>query len=70
MPPKSSGHAVIRALALLGFVAVGQKGSHVKLRHFDGRVVIVPLHRELAAGTLSPVCRQASVSVDELRKRF
>lgn len=31
---------------------MGQRGSHVKLRSTDGRVVIVPMHSELKAGTL------------------
>jgi predicted RNA binding protein YcfA (HicA-like mRNA interferase family) len=31
------------------------QGSHAKLRHPDGRVVIVPLHRTLARGTLGSI---------------
>ena len=41
------------------------KGSHAKLRHPDGRVVIVPLHRSLARGTLASILRQAGISVVE-----
>jgi predicted RNA binding protein YcfA (HicA-like mRNA interferase family) len=37
----------------------------VKLKHEDGRVVIVPVHREVAVGTLRSILRQASLSVDE-----
>lgn len=50
--PAISGRQAIRALSKGGFVRVGQRGSHVKLRHRDGRVVIVPIHGELARGTL------------------
>ncbi len=46
--PVASGSEVIHALNRIGFGQVGQRGSHVKLRHADGRTVIVPLHRELA----------------------
>jgi predicted RNA binding protein YcfA (HicA-like mRNA interferase family) len=44
---------------------MSQRGSHVKLRNAAGRTVIVPLHRELALGTLRSILRQAGLSVDE-----
>ena len=53
-----SGADVVRALQRAGFSQVGQKGSHVKLRRErDGRTqtVIVPLHAELAPGTLASI---------------
>jgi predicted RNA binding protein YcfA (HicA-like mRNA interferase family) len=41
----------------------------VKLRQAASRrTVIVPLHRELAAGTLRSVPRQANLPVEELRR--
>jgi predicted RNA binding protein YcfA (HicA-like mRNA interferase family) len=67
--PVVSGAAVIAALRRAGFVYVRTKGSHTKLRHAEsGRTVIVPLHRELARGTVASVLRQASLSVDEFRQ--
>jgi predicted RNA binding protein YcfA (HicA-like mRNA interferase family) len=33
----------------------------------DGRVVIVPLHRELATGTLASILRQAGMDRAELQ---
>ncbi|HET7146217.1 MAG TPA: type II toxin-antitoxin system HicA family toxin [Gaiellaceae bacterium] len=54
-----------RALGKRGFARVSQRGSHVKLRNEAGRTAIVPLHRELAPGTLRSVLRQAGLSVDE-----
>lgn len=47
---------------------MGQRGSHVKVRHADGRTVIVPMHRELARGTLRSILRQADFSADEFRE--
>ncbi|MDA8281224.1 MAG: type II toxin-antitoxin system HicA family toxin [Actinomycetota bacterium] len=64
--PVLSGADAVRALAKAGFVRVSQRGSHVKLRHGDGRVAIVPLHKELARGTLQSVLRQAGISPEEL----
>lgn len=57
----------MRALEKAGFSQVSHKGSHVKLRNDAGRTVIVPLHRELARGTLSSILRQADLSGDEFR---
>jgi predicted RNA binding protein YcfA (HicA-like mRNA interferase family) len=64
--PVVSGQEVVDALQRASFLSVGQKGSHVKLRDRDGRIVIVPLHRELARGTLSSILRQAGLSAEEL----
>lgn len=45
--PVVSGADAIDELVEAGFVRVGQRGSHVKLR-MAHLTVIVPLHRELA----------------------
>lgn len=63
--PALSGAEVVRALGKAGFAEISQRGSHVKLRHPDGRTAIVPLHRELAPGTLGSVLRQARLSRDD-----
>lgn len=46
-----------------------QRGSHVKLKKIeDGKVyiVIVPMHRELAKGTLKSILRQANLTIEEI----
>ncbi|MBN1423314.1 type II toxin-antitoxin system HicA family toxin [Candidatus Fermentibacteria bacterium] len=63
-----SGREAIRALERLGFVRARQRGSHVILRRKrpEGDVgCAVPLHRELAIGTLRGILRQAEVSPEE-----
>jgi predicted RNA binding protein YcfA (HicA-like mRNA interferase family) len=42
LPPEK----VIRALEKAGFVRVRQKGSHVFMRHPNGRTTIVPYHKK------------------------
>lgn len=67
--PVISGANLIRALAKFGYVAVRQKGSHVRLRHSSDPQrlpVTVPLHNEIAFGTLRRILRDAAISVDEL----
>ena len=66
--PRLSGAEAVRALERAGFAVVSQRGSHRKLRHPDGRVVIVPMHRELASGTLASILRQAGLSQAELEE--
>jgi predicted RNA binding protein YcfA (HicA-like mRNA interferase family) len=63
--PVVSGADAIRIFGKVGFEQTSQRGSHVKLRHMNGRVVIVPLHKELAQGTLRSVLRQAGLSPEE-----
>jgi len=55
-------------LELLGFEQIRQRGSHVVLRKEDSKGAlgcVVPLHKELAVGTLRGILRQAKVEPDE-----
>ena len=67
---------VLAALRVFGFEVVATRGSHAKLRREldDGtrQVLTIPLHRELAPGTLRAIFRQATrfVAADELRSYF
>ena len=65
--PPIPASAVLKAFANLGFVQVRQSGSHVRLRHPDGRAVTVPDHgrRDLKTGTVHGILRQARVSQQE-----
>ena len=63
--PRISGDEAARALERAGFRRTSQRGSHLKLRSDDGRVVIVPMHRELATGTLRSIIRQSRLSGEE-----
>jgi len=63
-----SGQEAIRALERLGFVQVRQRGSHVVLKKTlpEGVVgCVIPLHDELAVGTLRGVLKQANISPEE-----
>ena len=62
--PRISGAQAIKVLGRLGFKVVRQKGSHVVLRNLD-KGCVIPLHHELAIGTLRSAIKQASLSVAE-----
>lgn len=67
--PTVSGKQLVAALKRDGFVHVSTKGSHAKLRNPGrGRTAIVPLHKELARGTLASILRQADLTADQLKK--
>ena len=59
---------VKRKLEAAGFAQVGQTGSHVKFAKDTAegtRTATVPKHREVAAGTLRSILRQAGISQEE-----
>ncbi len=71
--PIISGNELVRALAKFGYAVVRQKGSHVRLRHpTDTKKlpVTVPLHDEIAFGTLRRILRDAGISVEQLIDRL
>ncbi|KUH34278.1 hypothetical protein APY94_03125 [Thermococcus celericrescens] len=67
--PRLSGEEVVKVLvSKFGFQASRQRGSHVVLvKYVDGRKIgtVVPLHRELKAGTLLGVLRLAGIDKEE-----
>jgi predicted RNA binding protein YcfA (HicA-like mRNA interferase family) len=63
-----SGDEAVRALGRMGFVAIRQRGSHVVLKKEtpEGSVgCVVPMHPQLAIGTLRGILRQAKVTSEE-----
>ena len=65
MPPVLKPEQVIKVLEANGFVFVKQRGSHRKYKK-DGRSVIVPMHYELAHGTLRSILEQAGLTLEQL----
>jgi predicted RNA binding protein YcfA (HicA-like mRNA interferase family) len=77
MPPKLprvSGEQTIAVLQRFGFEKTRQRGSHVILKKRiskDEEIgCVVPLHRELAIGTLRSILRQARVSAEEFIEKL
>lgn len=66
--PVLSGREIIKALNKIGFVPVRQKGSHVFLRHPDGRRTVVPLHDEVNKSTLMDMLSQTKLKKDDFLK--
>ena len=61
-----SGREVVKAFEKAGWLARGQAGSHMVLTKAGVRAnLTVPLHSELAPGTLRALIRIAGLTVDE-----
>ncbi len=72
MPPKLprvSGEQTIAVLQRFGFEVARQRSSHVILKKRISKEeeigCVVPLHRELAIGTLRSILRQARITPEE-----
>ncbi len=62
--PLLSGRQVLKALERLGFAEIHRKGSHVKMKHLDGRVIVFPFHDEVDRYTLRGALQDADVDVE------
>ncbi|MBM5789710.1 addiction module toxin, HicA family [Candidatus Parcubacteria bacterium] len=66
-----SGSQCVKILCrFFGFFVVRQKGSHVKLKRASGArtlMTVVPLHRELAHGTLHGILKLAEIEEESFR---
>ncbi len=61
-------HEVLARLKRAGFKEVRQTGSHVFLRHPDGRLTFVAMHRgDIPAGTMHKILKQARLTEDQFK---
>jgi predicted RNA binding protein YcfA (HicA-like mRNA interferase family) len=59
---------IVKALAKIGFKSIRQHGSHLVMKHPDGRITVVPVHKgeELGRGILRKIAKDAKISREEL----
>jgi predicted RNA binding protein YcfA (HicA-like mRNA interferase family) len=58
--PVITGKDLIKLLNEIGFIVIRTKGSHARLKHPDGRITTVPIHRgaDLPKGLLRKIIRE------------
>jgi predicted RNA binding protein YcfA (HicA-like mRNA interferase family) len=58
--PAIKGRELVKFLESIGFSVVRMKGSHVRLRSEDGRVITVPVHgsKDIPKGLLRKIIRE------------
>lgn len=65
--PIVSGKDLIKIFKKIGFIIVSQKGSHIKMKNQDGRVVTVPNHKIIKRGTLKKgILNPLGITVEQL----
>ena len=59
---------LIRALQKIGFVKFRSRGSHLLMKHLDGRRTIIPVHggKDIPIGTLNAILKDLQITFQEL----
>ena len=62
-----TGKEAVSLLKKAGFVMQRQKGSHVFLRHPDGRATVIPIHvgETISPGLLSKILKDVEMTKDD-----
>ncbi|MDO9535570.1 MAG: type II toxin-antitoxin system HicA family toxin [Bacillota bacterium] len=70
--PVLTPQEIIKVLEIFGFKKVSQKGSHVKYKGIENpsRVAIIPMHKEIAKGTLKSILEQASIKLEDFLEQL
>ncbi len=68
--PRLKGKEIVRTLERAGFIVDRTRGSHVRLKHPDGRVTSVPVHAGeiVGPGLLRSILRDVEMSVEDFLK--
>jgi predicted RNA binding protein YcfA (HicA-like mRNA interferase family) len=61
---------LVKILERQGFRRIRQKGSHLILKHVDGRETVIPMHRgeEIGRGLLRKILREINLTVNGYQK--
>jgi predicted RNA binding protein YcfA (HicA-like mRNA interferase family) len=68
-----SGKQIVKALERMGYKQVRQRGSHVVMKRIlpEGAVgCVVPMHKEVAAGTLHSILKQAKIDLENFEQNL
>lgn len=65
-----SSDKILKVLGRCGFEIVRQRGSHVILKHPDGRLTVVPVHKgeDIGRGLLLKIINDVGITREELLK--
>ena len=68
--PSLTGEQVVKALGKAGFQVLRQRGSHVYLKHPDGRATVVAVHKgeSIGRGLARKIMQDAKLSREEFLK--
>jgi len=67
LPRNIKPKKLLQLLKSKGFVEVGGKGSHVRLKHPDGRWTQIAIHpKSVPQGTLRKILTQSGLKIEDL----
>ncbi len=67
LPRNIKPKILLQLLKSKGFVEVGGKGSHVRLKHPDGRWTQIAIHpKSIPQGTLRKILTQSGLKIEDL----
>lgn len=69
--PAISGKETIKKLQKHGYEITRQKGSHIRLHHFNQqkfKPITVPLHKTIKPGLLNQIIKDAKLTTEEFIK--
>ena len=68
--PLLDAKELIKILNKMGFEVIRQRGSHIYMKHKDGRCTVVPLHsgRDIGGGLLKRILNEIDASREEFLK--
>ena len=66
LPPEK----VVKILKYIGFEVIRQRGSHIFMRHQDGRITIVSMHKgeDIGRGMLRKIIKDAKLTKKDFLK--
>ena len=61
---------VMKALSAMGFEVARKHGSHVVMKHVDGRITVIPVHarENIGVGLLLKIMKDAKLGREEFIK--
>ena len=68
--PSLTGERIVKALGKAGFQVLRQRGSHIYLKHPDGRATVVPVHKgeSIGRGIVRKIMKDADLDQDDFLK--
>jgi predicted RNA binding protein YcfA (HicA-like mRNA interferase family) len=69
LPRNIKGKNLVKTLMKYGFIKVGGKWSHIRLKHPDGRWTQVAVHtKPIPQGTLRTILNQSQLTAEDIKK--
>jgi len=66
--PQVSGRTAVKIFSKIGYRAIRQRGSHIRLHHSSKKPLTIPNHKIVGKGLLRKLLRDSELTIDEFLK--